>query len=78
MANTINRTKFIEDYGIQIDPLFNRVDGLLEAITKSQELLAAYLVPLSDISADEVISDLLGILDHKDLIKFINDLTHSE
>ncbi len=41
---------------------------LLEAITASQAVLAQYIAPDSGISALSVVNDLLGILDHRDLV----------
>lgn len=72
--STINRTKFIEEYCGQIDPLFDKADELTIAITKCQDILAEYILPDSTTSKDDVINGLLGILDDRRLVKLMRDL----
>jgi len=68
-----NRAEYISDYGTQVDPLMDRIDILFAAITKSQDALAEWIVPDSKTTDKEVLGKLLGILDDKDLVKFIKD-----
>ncbi len=69
----INRENYIDEHSVTgID--FDDADILVEAITKCQGLLAKYIVPHSGIRDREVISSLLGVLDHRDLVEKINEL----
>lgn len=45
--------------------------ALLAAVTKSQALLARWIVPDSDLDDQAVLSALLGILDNKDLVELV-------
>ena len=46
----------------------------LQAIKSSQNILAKWIVPDSGISDNDCLTELLGILDDKGLVKYISEL----
>ena len=54
--------------------LYQQQDKLKEAIVAAQKVLAEYIVPDSQLSEEETISKLLGILDNEKLVKLIRNL----
>jgi hypothetical protein len=48
-------------------------DKALVAIKAAQDLLSTWIVPDSQISDHQVLNDLLGILDNKDLVLFLKE-----
>jgi len=44
-----------------------------KAVRDSQKILAEYIVPDSGISDHDVINSLLGVLDNRDLVKYMKD-----
>ena len=51
---------------------------LLEVIIKCQSLLAEYLPPDSDITDEQIIRALLGILDDRDLVVLVDKLQEKQ
>lgn len=70
----IDRNKYIDDYSIQIDPLFEKIDEMLKVISGSQKVLAECIVPGSKVDAHQAISSLLGILDNRHLVSSMRDM----
>jgi hypothetical protein len=48
-------------------------DKALVAIKAAQDLLSTWIVPDSRISDHQVLNDLLGVLDNKDLVLFLKE-----
>ncbi len=67
----IDRERYLDDYGTQVDPLFDIVDSLIDTVKKSQSILAEYLPPDSDLTQKQVIDNLLGVLDDKILVSLL-------
>lgn len=56
-------------------PLIDFAPKAVMTIIKCQQILAKYIEPTLQISPEECISELLGVLDDKNLVKEIKDLT---
>lgn len=55
----------------QIEEYKSALAKALNIIEKSQSVLCDYLPPDSNITTDDVVSNLLGILDNADLVEFM-------
>ena len=47
---------------------------LINAVRECQEILAKAIVPESGISDSDVVSDILGVLDDRHFVEFVNEL----
>ena len=74
---TLFKTTETEDVFVFIESLLKkeRIDEkCLQAIKSSQNILAKWIVPDSGISDNDCLTELLGILDDKGLVKYISEL----